>query len=240
MALDLMLDENVTDSIVAHIDRGPGVVDRSDPSMYDSAAAIDECLGAMARSRSSAESAELLAFANRCQVAIGGCAEARDLPSWLAASWTALTSVPVASPYGAAVVAGAVLGFAERLGKLDAHRRLWRPIKGVGRTRVIQGLAMMVDAVGDGPSLQMVAEHVGVSGSHLSRIIAKETGYGFDTHLHGIRVLRATLLLRDSLSSMKQVADATGYRNLTTFDRQFRRWLKMSPTEFRLVSAPRW
>jgi AraC-like DNA-binding protein len=84
-------------------------------------------------------------------------------------------------------------------------------------------------------ALQHAARHVGVSRYHLSRLLRKETGYPFPTHVCGMRVLTASLLLRSLPLSVKEVAGTVGFERASELDRQFRRWIRMTPSTFRVT-----
>jgi AraC-like DNA-binding protein len=182
----------------------------------------------------------IVAFANACQIAVGGWLDADDLPSRVGAFWTALIQAPDESRF-ALVVSRIVLGFADRFSDVrNAPSVPHSRIGSMGRARVVRALTCICDRYADPDmNLSFVSEHVGISTCHLSRLIARETGHGFETHLHGIRLLVAAVLLRDTLDSIGQVARAVGYSSATNFERWFKRWLSMSPTEFRLLSARR-
>jgi AraC-like DNA-binding protein len=80
-------------------------------------------------------------------------------------------------------------------------------------------------------NLRIVAHQVGLSPWHLSRLLNR-AGYGFAQCLHRERIWRAGALLRTSMS-VKEVAAAVGYANTTQFDRRFRVYHHMTPTEYR-------
>jgi len=81
--------------------------------------------------------------------------------------------------------------------------------------------------------LTTVAKHVRVSPHHLSCLIKKETGQGFRRHLIAIRFEMARHYLATSLMSIKEIALSVGYSSTSSFDREFRRCFKRSPTDVR-------
>ncbi len=70
-------------------------------------------------------------------------------------------------------------------------------------------------------NLSEVARTMGVSDSHLSRIIRQRTGCTFTELLHTARFSRASVLLRDTSLSVEEEAAAVGYQNLSFFYSQF-------------------
>lgn len=72
-----------------------------------------------------------------------------------------------------------------------------------------------------------------VSKFHLSRLITRSTGYGWRTHLRGLRLLSAVDLLDQCELSIKEVAARSEYGDTATMDHEFQRWLHMTPREYR-------
>lgn len=89
-------------------------------------------------------------------------------------------------------------------------------------------------------SLATAARAVGVSRWHLSRIIARETGLSWSTHLNGFRLLQAALLLRTTEMQIKEVAFHVGYRDTSELDRQFAAWYRIAPGEVRSLRGFKW
>lgn len=81
--------------------------------------------------------------------------------------------------------------------------------------------------------LNEVAAQVRLSPSHLSRLLREQTGKGFREHLNSLRLSTAETLLRNPLLSVKEVAAASGFRSVSTFDRYFRRIHERTPSEWR-------
>lgn len=85
------------------------------------------------------------------------------------------------------------------------------------------------------PALRLpaVARAVGLSPSHLSRLLRQTTGLGFTHYLQTHRVARAADLLLQSSLSVKEVAARVGYQTATTFGRDFKRHHGVTPVEYR-------
>lgn len=95
-------------------------------------------------------------------------------------------------------------------------------------------LALLRDGHADeGASLGKYAKCLGLSRWHLSRILLKESGCDFRTHLNGLRVCSAVSLLDRTGLSIKEIAAQVGYQYATELDRHFQRWLRMPPRDFR-------
>jgi YesN/AraC family two-component response regulator len=82
-------------------------------------------------------------------------------------------------------------------------------------------------------SLADVALAVDRSTWYMARMLKRHTGFGFCDLLHRARIAAARPLVTDTLMSMKQVAAVVGYQNTTSFDRQFRKHVGVTPTTLR-------
>jgi len=84
-----------------------------------------------------------------------------------------------------------------------------------------------------GCNLSALAASLGVSYFQLSRSLYGTTGEHFGTHLTGVRIGRAAVLLATSELSVKEISGAVGYAHTGCLDRQFQRWLRLTPIAFR-------
>lgn len=82
-------------------------------------------------------------------------------------------------------------------------------------------------------SADSVAERLGISGDHLSRLLKKATGRTFNEYLTRLRMKRAMELLGDPSVRIGEVADLSGYRDARYFSTLFRKTVGMTPSEFR-------
>jgi len=78
-----------------------------------------------------------------------------------------------------------------------------------------------------------VARSLRVSPSYLSRLVVTQTGITFNRHLQAAKMGESARLLDESDLSVKEIASATGYEHVPSFDRQFRRYFRITPSEFR-------
>lgn len=96
-----------------------------------------------------------------------------------------------------------------------------------------RALALIEERLAEDLSLEAVAGLVGVSPSHLSRLLAKRTGMGFCDCLARIRVERAKAYLSAGSVSVKEVSLLVGFRDPAYFARVFKRFAGTSPAEYR-------
>ena len=82
-------------------------------------------------------------------------------------------------------------------------------------------------------SQEDVAFIFAVERTYCSRLFRSSTGKTFCEWSRGIRMKAAKELLQRSNGSVSSIALAVGYRDLTTFERNFRKVTGMCPTSFR-------
>ena len=81
--------------------------------------------------------------------------------------------------------------------------------------------------------LKAAAASVRLTASHVSRILRRETGEGFVSHLRRRRAQEARRLLNASSFSIKEIAAAVGYQSRRQFERDFRRLWRLTPASLR-------
>jgi two-component system response regulator YesN len=84
-------------------------------------------------------------------------------------------------------------------------------------------------------SLEDVAVILAVEKTYCSRLFRKATGQSFSAWNRSIRIRVAQDMLRESGQDVSKIAAASGYGDLTTFERNFRLVAGMCPTKFRQV-----
>jgi len=82
-------------------------------------------------------------------------------------------------------------------------------------------------------SLDDLARATGLSPFHLLRVFRQAIGITPHQYLMRVRLQRAIALLRDTRLPVIEVAYASGWTDLSNFNRAFRRELRCSPREFR-------
>lgn len=88
-------------------------------------------------------------------------------------------------------------------------------------------------------TLGEVADKVYVSPSYISRLFKKELGVNFVDYLNEIRIAKAKDLLGQAQYKTYEVAELVGIGNPHYFSKLFKRYVGMTPTEYRdLLGAP--
>ncbi len=82
-------------------------------------------------------------------------------------------------------------------------------------------------------TLESVADYVGYSKYHFARIFKEYTGVGFHTYHMRQRMQLCRDLLSDRSLSVTEVALRAGFGSIATFNRVFRQYENVSPTEYR-------
>lgn len=84
-------------------------------------------------------------------------------------------------------------------------------------------------------SLGSVAEYVGLNEKYFSTLFTKETGENFISYLTATRMQSAASLLKKTTFKVYEVAEMAGYSNPEHFNRAFRKFYGVSPSEFRKI-----
>lgn len=87
-------------------------------------------------------------------------------------------------------------------------------------------------------SLDYLADRLNMSSSYLSAYIKEKTGTNYSEHLNNIRMRRAQELLVGTSTSIADIGRQVGYQNITSFNRMFKKWTGVSPSEYRRRHAP--
>jgi AraC-like DNA-binding protein len=92
--------------------------------------------------------------------------------------------------------------------------------------------SLLVRATRHYPSAKEAASQLSISERTLNRRLAKQ-GLGFGDVLDQVRQQRATYLLDRSNLSIEQIGEMLGFAETASFSRAFKRWLSVSPTNYR-------
>ncbi len=109
-----------------------------------------------------------------------------------------------------------------------------RPASNADQSRCVLRAVRYVEMHLDAPlTLDRVAQLAGMSQFHFCRQFKKSTGHSFHAYLLRQRIARAKELLRDRTRSIGNVAVEVGFRDVSHFDRVFRKIEHILPSEFR-------
>ncbi len=87
-------------------------------------------------------------------------------------------------------------------------------------------------------SVDGIADYFSVSPSYLSRFMKDHLGYPITDYIHEIRLVKAKELLQTTDKTVAVIAGEVGYNSLHNFSRVFKRYERITPTDFRIMSNP--
>ncbi|MDO3409963.1 AraC family transcriptional regulator [Saccharibacillus sp. CPCC 101409] len=86
---------------------------------------------------------------------------------------------------------------------------------------------------GDDLSLDMIAGKLGITGPYLSTYYKEKTGTNFSEYILSVRMHKATEMLRETDLKIQEIAALVGYYTVASFNRVFKRFTGITPSEFR-------
>ncbi|CAM3796947.1 NAD(P)H-dependent oxidoreductase [Nocardiopsis rhodophaea] len=153
--------------------------------------------------------------------------------------------------HGVGELVGELLWVAERLGGVGRSERAGlggraadrpesaaRPVSGAQSEAVNRAVAYIRAHYREGTlTLDEVAQHVRMSRYHFSRTFRAQTGRRFMDFVAMLRLSDARVLLADTDQPVVDVCLAVGYKDLSNFERTFKRWFKVSPSRYRAACS---
>ena len=82
-------------------------------------------------------------------------------------------------------------------------------------------------------SLEILGSQIGLNPTYFSSVFKKETGYSFIDYLTEVRIQNAKELLVDTNKSVNDIAEISGFNDLKYFNKKFRKYTGLSPSEYR-------
>ena len=82
-------------------------------------------------------------------------------------------------------------------------------------------------------SLEQLADHVGMSPSHLSRTFTKEVGMSISQYVAALRCEEAASMLRDSDTPISEISAYVGYLDNNYFVKVFKKQYGVTPSDYR-------
>ena len=98
---------------------------------------------------------------------------------------------------------------------------------------VIEVLARMEESYGEPLRLSAIADELGYSEAHLSRMFRKQMGASFSAYLSRLRIRHVCTLLAESMLSVGEIALSCGYSNGDYLSARFHAAMGVTPGEFR-------
>lgn len=101
---------------------------------------------------------------------------------------------------------------------------------------IYPAIQYILNHYGEDVRIEQLCECCHLSSAHLRRLFDSIVGVSPIAFLHKIRINHACSALRDNNLSILTVAEQCGYSSLSSFNRQFRKWMNNSPSEYRIMS----
>jgi AraC-like DNA-binding protein len=130
-----------------------------------------------------------------------------------------------------------LVGIAHRMsGSLVAPRPVGARARS-RRARLVRALETLESAPPEDLSLGALAQVLGISERHTSRLLREELGKPLPEYLASLRIERAKKLLVTTDLPVTEVALETGWRSLSHFNTVFRRRVGTTPSAYRALSC---
>jgi AraC-like DNA-binding protein len=118
------------------------------------------------------------------------------------------------------------------LGKLDAYFTLKK--SSLSNNNITQNLLKYIEShYLENITLERIAKDLGFSKFYLSRIFSNKIGYQFKDYVNRLRIGKAQQLLGESHMSVTSIALDCGFESQRNFNRIFKEFTSLTPTEFR-------
>ncbi len=86
-------------------------------------------------------------------------------------------------------------------------------------------------------SIEEIGREIGVHPAHLSRVFRKQYGCTIGEYVRGLRLERASRLIRDAEIPLSEVAFDAGFTDQSHFSRSFKARMGMTPTRYRALNT---
>lgn len=81
--------------------------------------------------------------------------------------------------------------------------------------------------------LEIIAALFGYNSAYLGKIFNKTVGESFNSYVDQIRINHAIELLKDNKLKVYEIAERVGYENVDYFHKKFKKYVGVSPAEYR-------
>lgn len=81
--------------------------------------------------------------------------------------------------------------------------------------------------------LEIIAPLFGYNSAYLGKIFSKNVGENFNSYVDHVRIEESKKLLSENKLKVYEISDAVGYKNVDYFHKKFKKYMGMSPAEYR-------
>jgi len=102
--------------------------------------------------------------------------------------------------------------------------------------RIIRVRTVLDEQYRDPPSIQDLAQSVGLSASRLAHLFRKEMEMSIQSYIVERRLQMAAMLIVQSHERISQIAYSVGFGDVSNFNHSFKRRFHMSPRQYRAAN----
>lgn len=124
----------------------------------------------------------------------------------------------------------------EMIEKYTRHMRIVRNI-GIYSKHIVKAIDYISDHLHNRITINETAEYLNISSAYLSRLFVSETGIPFSNYVNKRKSEEAANLLRFSEYSETEISNLFGFSSQSYFIKVFRKYMGMSPREYKKQSA---
>jgi AraC-like DNA-binding protein len=99
--------------------------------------------------------------------------------------------------------------------------------------RIRRVMTVLEEQYRDPPSVDQLAEMVGLSSSRLAHLFRDEVGLSIQSFIVERRLLMAAMLIAQTDERISQIAYSVGFGDVSNFNHSFKRRFSMSPRQYR-------
>lgn len=116
---------------------------------------------------------------------------------------------------------------------LDDNREANTAIRESRSRRINYAISYIQDHFAENVTLAHIADNIGMSESAFSHFFKKRTNRNFIDYLNDIRIGHASKLLYETTQTISEICYASGFNNISNFNRIFKRKKGHTPSEYR-------
>lgn len=116
---------------------------------------------------------------------------------------------------------------------LDDNREANTAIRESRSRRINYAISYIQDHFAENVTLAHIADNIGMSESAFSHFFKKRTNRNFIDYLNDIRIGHASKLLYETTQTISEICYASGFNNISNFNRIFKRKKGYTPSEYR-------
>jgi two-component system response regulator YesN len=87
-------------------------------------------------------------------------------------------------------------------------------------------------------TLEETAKHFHLNKNYLSELFKDETGQTFTRYVNTLRIQKAKQLILHTTDTVSDISEKIGFGDFRYFSKVFRAYTGLSPTEFKMKTAP--